>query len=167
MKAFGLTPSREATKGGIPYDPALVHTPVADTDFAHSGDIDDSQESWMYIDVSGPGTVRFSWKVSSEQNCDYLQFSTDGQLLSSISGTQNWNQVSFSVTGSGTHRLRWRYVKDSSVSSGSDCGWVKAVVWEPTPPPGMALGKAVDSLLTYTTGETGFAPTHFTFWGVT
>jgi RHS repeat-associated protein len=125
---------------------------VADSDFAHSGDIGDSQESWMYIDVSGPGMVRFSWKVSSELNYDLLQFSTDGQVLSSISGTQNWNQVSFSVTGTGTHRLRWRYVKDSSVSSGSDCGWVKAVVWEPTPPPGMALGKAVDSLLTYTTG---------------
>ena len=28
---------------------------VADSDFAHSGAIGDSQESWMYIDVSGPG----------------------------------------------------------------------------------------------------------------
>lgn len=76
----------------------------------------------------------------------------DGQLRSSISGTRDWTQVSYSVTGSGTHRLKWRYVKDSSFSAGSDCGWIKTVVWEPTPPPGMALGKAVDSLLTYTTG---------------
>ena len=47
--------------------------------FAQSGDIDDDQQSWMYIDVSGPGTVRFKWKTSSQQWCDYLEFWVDNE----------------------------------------------------------------------------------------
>ena len=33
--------------------------------------------------------------------------------------------------GEGTHTVEWRYEKDVSVSSGSDCGWVDDVVWTP------------------------------------
>ena len=94
----------------------------------------------MYIDVSGPGTVQFSWKVSSEQGYDFLEFHIDGYLANGrISGTRDWAQASYSVTGSGTHTLKWRYVKDGSFSAGSDCGWVKDVVWTPTL--GMALAR--------------------------
>ena len=53
--------------------------------------------------------------------------------------------MSYAVQGSGTHTLKWRYFKDVSFSAGSDCGWIKGVVWGPTPL-GMVLAKAVDSL---------------------
>ncbi len=119
--------------------------------FAKSGSISDDQESWMYINVSGSGTLRFQWSVSSEENCDYLEFYIGDTSYDSISGECSWAQKSYTITGSGTHRVKWRYYKDSSVSSGSDCGYVKAVTWQPDPP-APTLAQAADSFLAYTTG---------------
>ena len=45
-----------------------------------------------------------------------------------ISGEVDWTQKSYSIS-SGIHSLKWRYVKDSSGSSGDDCGWVDFVQW--------------------------------------
>jgi hypothetical protein len=77
----------------------------------------------METAISGKTSVKFYWKVSSEANYDYLRFYIDGVLKNSISGTVNWTQKTYTVT-SGSHTLKWTYVKDSAVSSGSDCGWV-------------------------------------------
>jgi len=35
----------------------------------------------------------------------------------------------FSITGSGTHTIRWKYIKGGSGSSGSDCLWIDNVRW--------------------------------------
>ena len=59
-----------------------------------------------------------------------LEFYIDDTLQSGrISGSTNWAQKSFTVTGSGLHTFRWRYAKDDSVSTGTDCGWVDKVEW--------------------------------------
>jgi hypothetical protein len=92
-------------------------------DAAQSGDISDSQESRMQTTVSGAGTVSFYWKVSSEGGYDYLEFYIDGELQDRISGTVDWQQMTYTLS-SGSHTLEWRYVKDYSVSEGDDCGWV-------------------------------------------
>jgi YD repeat-containing protein len=130
--------------------------------FAQSGALDDGyengQESWMYIDVQGPGTVAFKWKVSSEVYCDGLEFYVDDDYRWGNWGEwENWNAESITITGSGTHRLKWRYYKDSSGSYGDDCGWIKDVNFTPAPPPEPDhLAEATDSGLVYTTG--GDAP---------
>jgi len=94
-----------------------------------SGAISHNQESWMETVVSGPGTFSFWWKVSSEENFDFLEFYINGELQSGrISGEVDWNRQVFEL-GAGTHRLRWRYVKDGSVSHGQDAGFVDEVVW--------------------------------------
>ncbi len=80
------------------------------------------------VDSANSETVKFYWKVSSEQNHDYLQFYIDGTLKDQISGEVAWQQKSYAVT-SGIHILKWRYVKDGSGQSGSDCGWVDFVQW--------------------------------------
>ncbi len=137
------------TKGG---DAPWVSDPYG---FAQSGAVGSEQESWMYIDVSGPGTVQFQWKVSSQTgtNYDYLEFTTDGNYRDSIAGEVDWQQKSFTVTGSGAHRLQWRYVKDSNDFAGDDCGWVKAVTFTPPALPDPdALAEALDCGLTFTTG---------------
>jgi len=97
-------------------------------DAAQNGDISDSQESWMQTTVSGPGTVKFYWKVSSESGWDYLEFYIDVTRQDRISGTVDWTQKTFTVA-SGSHILKWRYMKDGSVSSGSDSGWIDKVEW--------------------------------------
>jgi YD repeat-containing protein len=105
-----------------------------DTDAAQSGDIGDSQSSWMETTVLGAGTIHFypsrasgssDWKVSSGAG-DYLSFSIDGQNQYVISGNISWAQQSFSVTGLGAHKLRWMYSKDASGSGYDDCGRVES-----------------------------------------
>ncbi len=104
-----------------------------DGDAAQSGDISHDQESWMQTTVSGKGTVKFYWKVSSEDYYDFLEFYIDGSLQNHISGSVNWQQKTYTIGTSGSHMLEWRYVKDKGTGSGSDCGWVDKVEWITTP----------------------------------
>lgn len=98
---------------------------------ARSGGIDHGGETRLTTTVSGPGTLSFWWKVSSEQNYDKLSLLVDGVEQANISGEQGWVQKTVSVTGNGTHTVVWTYRKDVSVSRGSDCGWVDQVEWTP------------------------------------
>ena len=97
-----------------------------DGDAAQSGDISDNQVTWMSTSVNGPQTVSFYWKVDSESDYDHLRFYIDGEEQDSISGSTSWMQAIFSIDP-GLHTLLWEYTKDSSVSRGSDCGWVDKV----------------------------------------
>jgi len=103
---------------------------------AQSGAIGNSASTYMETTVSGPGTLSFYWKVSSESlnhDClyDYLEVAVDGSSSGKIGGTDGgWELKSITLTGSGTHTIRWTYRKDGSVSSGSDCGWVDCVRWQ-------------------------------------
>ena len=98
-------------------------------DAAVSGTITHNGESLMQTTVTGPGTLTFWWRVSSETNYDYLRFLIDDVTQSGgISGTVAWQQKTYSIA-TGTHVLLWRYSKDGSVSTGSDCGWVDQIGW--------------------------------------
>jgi len=99
---------------------------------ARSGAIGDGGSTNIQAMVSGPGTLTFWWKVSSEQSYDWLRIMVDGVSRQQISGYIDWTQVTVSVTGAGTHTLQWQYDKDGSVSNGSDCGWIDDVVWTPS-----------------------------------
>jgi len=98
---------------------------------ARSGAVGNSQKSVLSAAVTGPGTVSFWWKASSETSFDKLTFRLDGTARHSASGETDWQQRSVAVTGAGRHVLEWEYAKDASESAGSDCGWVDDVVWTP------------------------------------
>jgi len=94
---------------------------------AWSGSIGDLQVSWIETTVSGPGTISFEWRVSSELNADFLAFSIAGvDQPGRISGEVDWQPLTFSIPA-GTHLLRWTYAKDSDQSAGSDAGWLRGV----------------------------------------
>ena len=95
-------------------------------DAAQSGTISHNQESWVQTTVTGPGTLKFYWKVSSEANWDFLRFYIDGVEQERISGTVDWQQKTYGIS-SGSYTLKWAYTKDSSVNSGSDCCWLDKV----------------------------------------
>jgi uncharacterized repeat protein (TIGR02543 family) len=105
------------------------------TDAAQSGLITHNQTNWIQTTVTGPGTLFYWWKVSSEAGYDKLVFSYDGYIQAgAISGTTNeWTQQGWNVPV-GTHTLRWSYCKDISDSLGADCGWVDQVSWTPATP---------------------------------
>jgi len=97
-----------------------------------SGDLLDSQFSSLKIDVSVlmDDEIKFYKKVSSESNYDYLHFYIDDVLLGEWCGEIDWSQEIFPVAY-GDHTFEWRYDKDGSVSSGSDCAWVDFIEFPP------------------------------------
>ena len=155
------------TTGGSEDWFAQTKTSYYGGDAAQSGDISESEDSWMQTTVSGTGTVKFCWKVSSEGNFDFLEFYIDGSLEDQISGSVNWQQKTYTITTSGLHTLEWRYVKDDSEDSGSDCGWVDKLEWVPTPLPPPTLSEALDTALSFTTGgsEDWFGQTKTSYYG--
>ena len=100
---------------------------------AQSGDISRSQNSWMETIVSGKGTLTFYWKVSSEEEFDFLEFYIDDWLEDQISHLVDWEQKTYTINRPGLHILEWRYIKDGTFDFGSDCGWVDKVEWVPAP----------------------------------
>ncbi|NLE42945.1 MAG: hypothetical protein GX615_14125, partial [Lentisphaerae bacterium] len=90
--------------------------------------------------VEGSGEVTFVWTVSSQSGGDFLRFLVDGVAITAISGTkQPWTAVTNRVEGVGTHVLRWEYVKNGSLASSADAGWVDDIVWAgDTPAPAFA-----------------------------
>ncbi|MHC4535366.1 MAG: hypothetical protein ACYS6K_15555 [Planctomycetota bacterium] len=124
-----------------------------DGDAAQSGEILDEQESLIQTIVDGAGTLSFFWKVSSEISYDYLEFFIDGVLQDRISGSVDWEQMSYTITDPGLHVLDWRYIKDKGVSSGSDSGWIDQVQWSggTQPPSDDPLSQALDTGLSFTT----------------
>ncbi|MDP2991064.1 MAG: M4 family metallopeptidase, partial [Kiritimatiellota bacterium] len=97
---------------------------------AQSGPISHCEQSRLQTTVTGPGTLSFWWKVSSETGYDYLRFLINGQEQAKISGETDWALYSVYL-GSGTHSNNWNYTKDESVSTGQDAGWVDQVSWVP------------------------------------
>ncbi|HOE91103.1 MAG TPA: C25 family cysteine peptidase [Candidatus Cloacimonadota bacterium] len=78
--------------------------------------------------ASTAGTVKFAYKVSSEENNDLLKFYVDGILKGQWSGNVPWAEAEFAVNA-GVHIYKWEYVKDSSLSAGSDCAWIDYIIF--------------------------------------
>ncbi len=103
-------------------------------DAAQSGSIGHGQETWIETTVTGPGTLNYQWKVSSQAGGDWLEFHLDGVLQSGrIGGEVDWAPRTHSIP-TGVHTLRWRYVKNANTVAGSDAAWVDEVVWTATDP---------------------------------
>jgi hypothetical protein len=99
-----------------------------------SGDINDGQSvSVAYTaSLASPQALSFWWKVSSEGGYDFLRFYIDGVVQDSITGTPAWAQKSYDLPA-GPSILKWTYVKDGSISGGTDTGWVDDI-FVGTPP---------------------------------
>jgi len=105
-------------------------------DAARSGDnLPPDARSQLQCRVEGPGTLSFWWKVSSEEESDWLRFSVGELQKAAISGTNAsaWGQENFDIPA-GTHTLTWSYDKDRSEGEGEDAAWVDQVAFVPLPP---------------------------------
>ncbi len=105
---------------------------------ARSGAITHSQTSDLSVKIAvlQPGTISFWYRVSSESNYDFLRFFIDGVQQGQWSGEVPWSQATYSVSA-GNHTFLWRYLKDGSLSSGSDCAWIDYIVFPSVAPPPM------------------------------
>ena len=89
-------------------------------------------------------SISFYYKVSSEENYDKFRFYIDGVEMLSNSGEVEWTRAAYAV-GAGAHTFKFSYVKDYSVSNGSDCAWIDDVVF---PSPVQAVTFRGDTLCT-------------------
>jgi hypothetical protein len=96
---------------------------------AQGGLTEDDESSTLSIRLDCiSGNISFYYKVSSEENCDFLEFYIDGKEQHKWSGEKDWIQVSFPVE-EGTRVFEWIYSKDNSVSRGSDTAWIDDIVF--------------------------------------
>ncbi len=122
---FEFTTDSWCGQGAVSYD---------GVDALRSGVVYDGQNSYLTTKVNGAGTLTFWWAVSSESGNDALRFLVDGTQKQVISGVRNWAKVSVSITGSGTHTLKWNYTKNGSITKGEDFGWLDQMTWTPSAP---------------------------------
>ena len=110
-------------------------------DAVRSGPLEDGQTSWMETTVTGPGTLTFVFQTSSESRYDWFRFFVDSIIEIEDSGENAQGEANVwrtydVVIPSGTHTLRWAYIKDVSESVGYDGVCVDQLTWErenPTP----------------------------------
>ena len=77
-------------------------------------------------------TIRFFYKVSSEENFDFLKFSIDGVERGRWSGEKlTWTEAKFPVD-SGLKLFEWAYQKDYYWQEGQDCAWIDYIIFPPT-----------------------------------
>ncbi|MBW6516188.1 MAG: T9SS type A sorting domain-containing protein [Candidatus Cloacimonetes bacterium] len=97
---------------------------------ARSGTITHNQSTSLSVTMNSPaaGEISFYLRVSSEANYDFLRFFINNQQQGEWSGNVVWQQVSFPVQA-GNNTFRWTYIKDYSVSSGSDCAWIDYIIF--------------------------------------
>ena len=92
---------------------------------ATNDNINDSESSELILSITVmiDDSVTFWYRMSSEQDWDYLRYSEDGNELGAWSGITSWLYAGFPIT-SGSHTLKWGYDKDSDFSSGTDQAWL-------------------------------------------
>lgn len=100
---------------------------------ANSGSIGNYESSSLTITSEFNQAAEFSfyYKVSSEDSYDFLYFYVDNEMKDRWSGEVGWTMASYSIPA-GTHTLKWKYEKDSSMEGGSDCAWIDNVTFPPT-----------------------------------
>ena len=108
-----------------------------------SGAIGDMETSTIMTTVTGPGTLSFWWRTSSDV-FDFLSLYDGDTYVDDISGETGWRHYEYEIRGTGTHYLKWTYEKYSGVSAGRDCAWVDSVNWIPGFASGEAVGLSVD-----------------------
>ncbi|MGL5019506.1 MAG: M6 family metalloprotease domain-containing protein, partial [Luteolibacter sp.] len=117
-------------------------------DAARSGAIGDDQFSSVETSLTGPGSLTFWWKISSETNYDFLRLYLNNVeqtgSLARISGTVEWVQKTLAIP-TGVHVVKWSYTKDVNTVSGSDAAWVDEVVYTPSSAPEIAVEQPLNT----------------------
>ena len=95
---------------------------------ARSGTISHNETSSLRIRTEYPvaDSLRFFYKVSSENNYDFLIFKLNGAEVFKKSGETLWEEKAIYVPA-GFNDMEWIYKKDQSVSEGADCAFLDMI----------------------------------------
>jgi hypothetical protein len=93
---------------------------------AQSGVIADDETSDLIISFSSlaDDSLSFWYKVSSEQDWDFLRVYIDGAPVDGWSGIMSgWAYIGYQLTA-GPHTINFSYEKDVMIVAGNDCAWL-------------------------------------------
>lgn len=129
--AFGVAPLCEGVEAcalewfTLPEGSWLYQTAESfdGVDALQSGPTENDEFSGIATVVTGPATVRFMAKVSSEEDSDYLALLIDGEVVGAVSGEVDWAPVEFDLP-EGAHQVAVLYTKDEEGSDGADAAWI-------------------------------------------
>lgn len=93
-----------------------------------SGKISDNDSTTLSLQYTAllDDSISFYFKVSSENNFDYLKFYIDDFLLGKWSGETEWTRVVFPVVP-GKHKFAWKYQKDVAIKTGLDAAFIDLI----------------------------------------
>ncbi len=114
------------TSGGAASWVYQTETTDDGADAAQSGSVPEFGESWIETTLEGPGELEFRWRVSSEFDVDYLEFTMDDSFQSELGGDTEWESYVQDVPP-GEHRFRWRFYQQDVPSAGIHAGWLDQV----------------------------------------
>jgi formylglycine-generating enzyme required for sulfatase activity len=123
--------STSGTGGASGWDFTSIQLPSGSTGQAlKTGATPNSGGSALEMVTETAGVVSWTWKVSTQENFDWLLCEVDGQEVAGIS-TKNgvWQTQVVQVTAGAT--VRWIYRKDGSGSAGEDAGYLADVEFAP------------------------------------
>ena len=114
----------------------------------NAGVNDSTSRLQLTVTMSAGQELSFDYKVSSEKNYDKFRFFVNGSELISADGEVDWTHFVYTAGSAGSYSFEWRFDKDVSVASGSDCVWIDEVALSAASVlPGDADGNgAVDSV---------------------
>ena len=148
------SPLTYTTGGDAPWQVSQTNG-HGDYDCAYSGSLGADQSNYLETTVTGPGTFSFWWKSPSSDTGSALYFYLDGTARSSLPGDQEtWEQRTYTITGSGTHTLRWTFSR-SSDENHSGTGYVDSVQWTGSAAPAPEPPASYWHRLTYTYDPSG------------
>jgi hypothetical protein len=95
---------------------------------ARSGAISNDGSTSLIIRTiySKDDSLSFYYRVSSEQNYDFLSFKLNDVEIFKKSGEIPWTKTAVAVKA-GLNKMEWIYRKDNSLSDGSDCAWIDMI----------------------------------------
>ena len=123
-----LDPSMWTNSSPIPWT-FCTEDPYEGSTCMKSGAIGNSAETLLTLnfEVGATDSIAFYFRVSSESGYDKLFFYIDNQEQANWSGSTGWTRAQYAVNA-GNHTFGWKYKKDGSVTSGSDCAWIDFVI---------------------------------------
>lgn len=128
----GITDGSMATSGtggAVGWDFASTQLPSGQSGQAlKNGSTPHSGGSALELTTQTAGVVSWSWKVSAQQDFDWLLCEVDGQEVAGIS-TKNGAWQTQAVQVPAGANIRWVYRKDASGTIGEDAGYLTDVAF--------------------------------------
>jgi subtilisin family serine protease len=93
---------------------------------ASSGMLPTRSSNGLEIDITGPATIAFWWKLSSQGSWNAIGIAVDGKDVLEVRGDTDWQPAAAAVP-QGTHRVRWWYRQDSGYYLGASQAFLDEV----------------------------------------